>query len=131
MRLLGSGFTTAATTMAGTTAKGSSADDVTSGVGGIGAGQGFLIEKIVVFTGGTTGAPGSSGAVKFRHSAGGGGETTLIVLPGVSADARTSVSPGGSGMTVTLDGLGIRADAFEADVTIISQGGSGIFVFGE
>ena len=125
MRLLGSGFTTAATTIAGTTA-GSA-----GGVGGRGANVGFTVQKITAFAGGSTAAPGSSGAIKFRFTDRLGSASTLIVLPGGSPDARTSVSPGGYGMSITLEDLDIQCDSFDADVTVAGQGGYGIFVFGE
>lgn len=126
MRLLGNGFTTAATTFAGTTA---GAQEAFSGGSVVGS-KGMIIRKIVAFAGGTTAAAGSSGLIKFRYGQSSGSVvSTLIILASAHNDALTSVTAGGA-QSIVLDGLNIDASWFDADATVISAG-VGIFVFGD
>ncbi|KKN15581.1 hypothetical protein LCGC14_0984660 [marine sediment metagenome] len=132
MRLLANGFTTAATTFAGTTAgaqQGFSthADYTAAGVAGS---KGMTIKKIVAFAGGTTAAAGSSGLLKFRYGRSSDAIiSTMILMAPAANDALTSVTVGG-GQNIVLDGLNIDAGWFDAETMIISAG-VGIFVFGD
>ena len=126
MRLLANGFTTAATTFAGTTA---GTQEVFTGGAAVGS-KGMTIKKIVAFAGGTTAAAGSSGLIKFRYGRSSDAiVSTLILLAPAANDALTSVTVGGA-QNIVLDGLNIDANWFDADATIISAG-VGIFVFGD
>ena len=121
MKLLGSGFTTAETTFAGTTAGGSSGA----------AGEGFRIQRVTAFCGGTTVAANSSGGIKLvvgRSSV--NPQSTYVVLPTPkSGDATSGVSA--AALSVTLDDLDIRANWFEFQSNEAANGGWGAFAFGE
>ena len=126
MRLLANGFTTAATTFAGTTAGTQEAFTGGSALGG----KGFVIKKIVAFAGGTTAAAGSSGLIKFRYGATSDAViSTLIILASEHNDAITSAVGAGS-QNIVLDGLNISASWFDFDATVLSAG-VGVFVFGD
>ena len=121
MKLLGSGFTTAESSFGGTTAGGSSGA----------AGEGFRIQRVTAFCGGTTVAANSSGGIKLvggRSSV--NSQSTYVVLPTPkSGDASSGVSA--APLSVTLDDLDIRCNHFEAFSNESAAGGWGIFVFGE
>ena len=127
MRLLGNGWSTAETTMAGTT----------GGAGGVGSsgtygpGKRFRVERIVAFTGGSTVAPNTSGGLHFRYGDSSDYiQSTLVVLPMGGGGALTSAAAVPQ-FSVTLDDLNIRCNWFEAASQENAAGGWGIFVMGE
>ena len=127
MKLLANGFTTGATTIAGTTA---GAREGFPGGAAVGPAKSFNITKIVAFAGGTTAAAGSSGLLKFRYGQSSDAVfSTLILLASAHNDALTSAAQGGP-QKIVLDGLNISCGWFDADVTIISAG-VGIYIFGD
>ena len=129
MRLLKNGWSTAETTMAGTTAGGGEA--VVAGSGTYGAGKGLRVEKIVAFCGGSTVAPNTSGGLHFRY-----GESsnsilsTLVILPMGGGGALTSAAAV-SYFSISLEGLNIQCNWFEAASQEAAAGGWGCFIFGE
>ncbi len=132
MKLLGNGYIATETTMAGTTAGGGEA----AGAGTYGAGSGgFTIRRITAFCGGTTVVPNSSGGIMFRY--GDSSDTilsTMIVLPYPYTGSVTSAATPphlGAPLSVTLDGLNIQCNWFEAETNEAAPGGWGIFVFGD
>lgn len=117
MKLLGSGFTTAASTFAGVT--GGSGTFHGSTVQS--QSKGFEIQKIVAF-GASSVAPNTSGGIKFRWGLSSGQvESTLVVLPG----------PSSVGLVVELSGLDLEANWFQAETNEAGAGGYGIFVMGK
>jgi hypothetical protein len=127
MRLLKNAFSTAETTMAGTTA----------GAGGVGssgtygAGKGFKIQRITAFCGGTTVAPNTSGGISLQYGESSDYITsTMVVLPYPCGSDISSQNQGGP-VSVTLDGLDIRCNWFQALTHEAAPGGWGIFVIGE
>ena len=112
MRLLANGRTTAETTLVGTTAGASSF------AGGGGAG-GLRVRKIVAY-GASSVAENTSGGMNFVYGdSSGDTNTTLTILPGPTSVATV----------VTLDGLDIYTQFFEARTNEAGAGGYGIFVF--
>ena len=121
MKLLGSGFVVTETSFAGTTAGASSGQP----------GEGFRIQKVTAFCGGTTVAANSSGGIKLvvgRSS--GNPQSTYVVLPYPKQGDASSLASAAP-LSVTLEGLDIRANWFEAFSNESAAGGWGIFVLGE
>src|SRR3990167_3866741 len=108
-KLIGSGFTTAESTFAGTTA----------GLSSGGSGGGLRIKRITAFAA-SSAAENTSGGINFVY-----GESsavplsTLTILPGPTSNCAF----------LTLDGLNIYAKWFEARSNEAGAGGYGIFVF--
>lgn len=122
MKLLKTEFTTAASTIAGST-KGLTT------VVAYGAQHYYNVDKIVVMTGGTTIAPdGTDGLVGFRYGdSSGQTHTTIAVCP---QPLYVGGAPGGI-QQVSLEGLGIRCKWFEAVTRTTCAGGVGVFIFGD
>ena len=129
MKLLADGWSTAETTLVGTTA--GFGGGGSSGTGVYGVGHGLRVKKIVAFTGGSTVAPNTSGGLHFRYGDSSDVvQDTLVILPMMGGGALTSaatVPP----FTITLEDLDIRCNWFEALSQEAAAGGWGIFVFGE
>ena len=111
MKLLGSGRSTAETTLAGTTA----------GLSSGGSGGGLRIRRITAY-GASSAAENTSGGMNFVY----GNSSveplsTLTILPGLTSVATV----------VTLDGLDIYTRWFDARTNEAGAGGYGIFVFGD
>ena len=113
MKLLGSGYVATETTMAGTTAGGST-------VGTPSVPSVLRVRKIVAW-GQSSVITNSSGGIKFRYTqtSSGGTMTTLVVLPVCSSN----------GMVVELGELDIQCRWFDAATE--EAGDSAIFVFGD
>ena len=118
MRLLTNGFTTAASTLAGTTAAATSGGQQTA-----------KIEKITIHCGGTTIAPaGEDGLVSLRY----GDSSDAIFTTMTICPQPFAVGSGGQGVfQVELSDLGIRTRWFEAYTNTTCEGGVGVFIFGE
>jgi len=129
MKLLGNGWSTAEATLAGTTAALGGATTVT-GTYAPGPG-GLRVQKIIAITGGSTVTPNTSGGLHFRYGDSSDAIfTTLVVLPMTCNGAGSTAVPL-SPMVVTLDGLDIKCNWFEAASQEAAIGGWSIFVFGE
>lgn len=114
MKLLGSGRTTAETTVAGTTAGLLSTQ-------GSGSAGGLRIRRIVAY-GASSVAENTSGGMNFVYGDSSDDvHTTLTLIPG-----PTSV-----GVVVSLEGFDIYTRWFEARTNEAGAGGYGIFVFGD
>lgn len=126
MRLLGSGFSTAATSFAGTT--GGSAGTFDSAAP---QGKGMRIQRVVAACGGTTAAPQSVAGMSLTYGI--SSEATIASLPilvAPSMGAMSSVSPQAA-FTQTIDGLNIECNWFEVKTDIAAQGGWSVFVMGD
>ena len=120
MKLLGSGFTTAETTFAGTT----------SGSSLYGASRSLVVRKVVVMSGGSTVAANSSGLVNVVFGMSGGAPESTLTFPTPKfADA----SSGGSAAPAQweVDGLAIKCGWFEARTNEANNGGVSVFVLGD
>ena len=125
MKLLGHGFSTAASTFGGTTGG--------SGAAGGAAGNmprgNLRIRKIVSFCGGTTEAPNTSGGIVFSYGQSSDViEGTMVILPSPSGGAISSHS---AAIAVELDGFDTPCNWFEAESQEAASGGWGVFVFGD
>jgi len=131
MKLLKSKYVVLETTFAGTTGGGGGIGST----GTYGAGYGFLIQKITAFCGGTTVAPNSSGGIMFRYGDSSNAIlSTMIVLPYPYTGFPTSEAKPphiGAPLSVTLEGLNIKCNWFEAATNEDAPGGWGISVMGK
>ena len=118
MKLLTNGFTTAATTLAGTTAVATSGGQPTK-----------IIEKITVQCGGTTIAPaGEDGLVSLRY----GDSSDAIFTTMTVCPQPFAVGSGGQGpFQMELSDLNIRTRWFEAYTNTTCEGGVGVYIFGQ
>src|SRR3990167_6603727 len=120
MRLLGRGFTTAETTIAGTT----------SGSSQYGDGKSMVVRKVVAMCGGTTVAANSSGGMNVAFGMSSAfPESTLTFPTPKSADATS----GGSAAAAQweLEGLSIQCGWLEARTNEAAHGGWSVFIFGD
>ena len=127
MRLLANGFTTAVSTLAGSTAGAGGAS--TAGTGTYGAGHGLRVQKVSVMSGGTSVAPdGTDGLVGFRY-----GDSSNAILSTITVCPQPLVVGGApvGVFQVELDGLDIRCNWFEAITRTTCAGGVGVYIFGE
>ena len=128
MKLLANGWSTAETTLAGTTA---GAGGASSAGGTYGTGKQLRVQKIVAFTGGSTVAPNTSGGLHFRYGDSSDNiRSTFVVLPMGGGGALTSAAAVPQ-FSITLDDLNIQCNWFEAASQEGAAGGWGIFVMGE
>lgn len=124
MRLLTNGYTTAASTLAGSTKIG---PNTTQGGYGV---VNFVIDKITVLTGGTSVAPaGTDGLVSLRY--GKSSEHTMTTMTVCPQPQCT----GGAALGITQvdlgPGLRIKTQWFEAITRTTAAGGVGVYIFGE
>ena len=120
MRLLGRGFTTAETTIAGTT----------SGSSQYGDGKSMVVRKVIAMCGGTTVAANSSGGMNVVFGMSSAfPESTLTFPTPKSGDASSAVSAAPAQWE--LDGLAIRCGWFDARTNEAAGGGWSIFIFGD
>ena len=125
MRLLTNGFTTAATTLAGSTALGS----VYSSDRMFAAPKEFTIEKVTVHVGGTSVAPaGTDGLVSLRY-----GDSSDVAVTTMTICPQPQCTGGAAqGIQVAeLSDLGIKAKWFQAITRTTAAGGVGVYIFGE
>jgi hypothetical protein len=116
MRLLASGFTTAETTIAGTTAGGGEVFGAAAQIG-----KSMTIRKVTAF-GASSVAENTSGGMKLvTGNSSDSPVSTFVILPG----------PTSGGISVTLDGLSIECSWFDVFTNEAGAGGYGVYVFGD
>jgi len=124
-RLIRSDFSTAETTMGGST--GGLTAKSSGGESGI---RSFIVEKIVVAFGGSTVAANTSGGCKFVYGESSGVPLSTLVFPtpkNGDASSAASAAP----LVVELDELEIHTQWFEFVTNEASQGGVSVFAFGK
>lgn len=123
-RLLANGFTTAASTLAGST----KISAVYSSASKYQAQKVFVIDKITVQVGGTTVAPdGEDGLVSLRY----GDSSDAVMTTMTVCPQPFRVGGGPTPFQMELSDLGIKTKWFEFITRTTCEGGVGVYCFGQ